>query len=183
MELPHVQPRGNRKVYRRKVRKELKGILGKGEIILPLGKTDAEVRKKYDDVHARAEAILAAAWDEARGVKKPVAAMSARELFDYTIKSMRDLGFNPYMPEGDGGPDDLSWIERDVVATREGHHTVDDLAFATVLGVERRLLYGVLELVVGQVDGDGDDRARALSAARPRGGPGSAAWPLIYALQ
>lgn len=119
MALEHVQPRGNRKVYRRKVPKPLQGILGKTEMVLRLGKTDAEVRKQYDATHAEAEQIFAKAWDELHGVKAPAAKLTARELFDQATKRLRDLGFNPYR-DGSGEPDDpeelAEWIARDVVA-------------------------------------------------------------------
>ncbi|UVK36840.1 tyrosine-type recombinase/integrase [Mesorhizobium sp. AR10] len=120
MALEHVQPRGNRRVYRRKVPKALQGILGKTEMVLRLGKTDAEVRKQYDATHAEAEQIFAKAWDELHGVKAPAAKLTARELFDQATKRLRDLGFNPFRANGSGDPDDADeldeWITRDVVA-------------------------------------------------------------------
>jgi hypothetical protein len=120
MALEHVQPRGNRKVYRRKVPKALQGILGKTEMVLRLGKTDAEVRKQYDATHAEAEQNFAKAWDELHGMKAPAAKLTARELFDQATKRLRDLGFNPYRANGSGDPDDADeldeWIARDVVA-------------------------------------------------------------------
>jgi integrase len=122
MTLEHVQPRGNRRVYRRKVPKALQGILGKKEMVLRLGKTDAEVRKQYDATHAEAEQIFAKAWDELRGVKTPETKLTARELFDQATKRLRELGFNPYRANGSGDPDDADelndWIARDVVAER-----------------------------------------------------------------
>lgn len=119
MALERVQPRGNRKVYRRKVPKALQGILGKTEMVLRLGKTDAEVRKQYDATHAEAEQVFAKAWDELHGVKAPAAKPTARELFDQATMRLRDLGFNPYRA-GSGDPDDpeelSEWTARDVVA-------------------------------------------------------------------
>lgn len=120
MTLEHVQPRGNRKVYRRKVPKALQGILGKKEMVLRLGKTDAEVRKQYDATHAEAEQIFAQAWDELHGLTKPATELTARELFDQATKRLRDLGFNPYRANGSGASDDVDevddWIAREVVA-------------------------------------------------------------------
>ncbi|MER9776590.1 tyrosine-type recombinase/integrase [Mesorhizobium sp. M0220] len=120
MTLEHVQPRGNRKVYRRKVPKALQGILGKKEMVLRLGKTDAEVRRQYDATHAEAEQIFAQAWDELHGAKKPATKLTARELFDQATKRFRDLGFNPYRTNGSGDSDDVDevddWIAREVVA-------------------------------------------------------------------
>ncbi|MER8389055.1 tyrosine-type recombinase/integrase [Mesorhizobium sp. M1380] len=120
MTLEHVQPRGNRKVYRRKVPKALQSILGKKEMVLRLGKTDAEVRKQYDATHAEAEQIFAQAWDELHGLKKPATELTARELFDQATKRLRDLGFNPYRGIGSGGQNEIDevddWIARDVVA-------------------------------------------------------------------
>ena len=47
--------------YRRKVPLPLRPILGKTEIILALGKTQAEALRRYPKVHAQAEQQLAAA--------------------------------------------------------------------------------------------------------------------------
>ena len=119
MTLEHVQQRGNRKVYRRKVPKGLKEALGKGEVILPLGKTDAEVRKNYDGVHRKAQAILAAAWDEVRGAKDPAhgkgpSTQSAREKYDQTVAAIKKLGFNPFRDRAVWEEDED--IARDVTA-------------------------------------------------------------------
>ena len=73
MTVEYVQERGKRSKsfrYRRKVPPALKTILGKGEIVIPLGKTKAEALRSYGEVHREAEAVLAAAWDEANGVKR-----------------------------------------------------------------------------------------------------------------
>ena len=116
MTVDYVQQRGKAFRYRRKVPPALRTILGKGEIVIPLGKTKADVLRNYDEGHRQAEGVLAAAWDEANGVKRAKPVQTARELFQQTIDRMKALGFNPYRGEGDGGPDDLSWMVRDVVA-------------------------------------------------------------------
>ncbi|MBZ9772901.1 site-specific integrase [Mesorhizobium sp. CO1-1-8] len=61
--LPYVhQPAGKTHYrYRRKVPAFLRQALGKTEIILPLGRTPAEVLRHYDRVHRQAEAELKAA--------------------------------------------------------------------------------------------------------------------------
>lgn len=120
MIVEYVQERGKRSKsyrYRRKVTSALKTALGKGEIVIPLGKTKAEALRNYGKVHQDAERMLAAAWDEVNGVVKPdEATPTARELYQRAINDMKELGFNPYQGEGDGDEGDLSWIARSVVA-------------------------------------------------------------------
>ena len=102
--------------YRRKVHQSLKAALGKGEIVIPLGKTKADVLRNYDRVHREAEAILAAAWDEANGVKKAKPVPTALELYEQATRRARELlGQNPYGC-GDGGPDDPELVMREVIA-------------------------------------------------------------------
>src|SRR5262245_8788014 len=96
----HIQQRGQSYRYRRKVPKGLKAAVGKGEIVYPLGKTKTDALKKYEAVHKKVEAILAQAWDEARGIRKAKPALSARETYQQTIQKtveqIRAMGFNPY---------------------------------------------------------------------------------------
>ncbi|WJI48693.1 hypothetical protein NLY44_18640 [Mesorhizobium sp. C089B] len=106
--------------YRRLVERELRPVLGKGEITIALGKVKDEALAKYRRVHREVEQTFAAAWDELRGIKKP---KTARDLFQETVERMKALGFNPYREpteiDGDEDEDDhgvQDWIERSVVA-------------------------------------------------------------------
>ncbi|TIN06701.1 tyrosine-type recombinase/integrase [Mesorhizobium sp.] len=84
--------------YRRVVERELRPILGKGEITIPLGSAKGDALVKYRQVHRGVEQTLAAAWDEVRGIKKP---KTARELFQETVDRIKALGLNPYRPPTD----------------------------------------------------------------------------------
>ncbi|MER8743220.1 tyrosine-type recombinase/integrase [Mesorhizobium sp. M1004] len=104
--------------YRRVVKPELRSILSKGEITIPLGNAKGEALAKYRQVHREVEQMLAAAWDEVRGINRP---KTARELFQETVERIKALGLNPYRPpidEDEAGDDDQEtrdWIERSVV--------------------------------------------------------------------
>ena len=104
MTLEHIQQRGSSYRYRRKVPQGLRAIVGKGEIVFPLGKTKAAAIKAYPEFHRKAEAILAQAWDEARGITTSKPTLSAREKFQRTVDEIRAMGFNPYRESYD--PDD-----------------------------------------------------------------------------
>src|SRR5262245_4727001 len=100
MTLKYVQERRGRQTnsisfrYRRKVPEELRAVLGKSELVIPLGKTMGEVLRKYGEVHKEAERVLAAAWDEANGVvrTKEKRAPTARGLYEQALDRMRKLG-------------------------------------------------------------------------------------------
>ncbi|RWP72796.1 tyrosine-type recombinase/integrase [Mesorhizobium sp.] len=106
--------------YRRVVERELRPILGKGEITIALGNAKGDALVKYRQAHREVEQTLAAAWDEVRGIKKP---KTARELFQETVERIKALGLNPYRPpsDDDEGSDDhhdemRDWMERSAVA-------------------------------------------------------------------
>jgi integrase len=58
IKLPHVQFRKNHFRYRRKVPPALRAAIGKTEIVIPLGSTEAEVVRRYPKVHAEVEKRL-----------------------------------------------------------------------------------------------------------------------------
>ncbi|MFC3325672.1 tyrosine-type recombinase/integrase [Mesorhizobium cantuariense] len=120
----HWQERKSKKLgtssyrYRRVVKPELRSTLGKGEITIALGSVKGEALAKYRQVHREVEQTLAAAWDELRGINRP---MTARELFHETVQRIKALGLNPYRQptDEDGGEGDdqetRDWIERSAV--------------------------------------------------------------------
>ncbi|WP_352860744.1 DUF6538 domain-containing protein [Mesorhizobium sp. M1163] len=57
--LKHVQKRGQTWRHRRKVPNPLREILGKGELVAPLGGSEQEAIKRYGRVHGLAEQTLA----------------------------------------------------------------------------------------------------------------------------
>lgn len=79
--------------YRRKVPPALREVLGKGEIVIPLGKSQADVLKNYGKTHRDAEDIIAKASDEARGTVRP---MTARVTYKEALEAARTMGINPY---------------------------------------------------------------------------------------
>ncbi|MER9699882.1 tyrosine-type recombinase/integrase [Mesorhizobium sp. M0146] len=115
IDLPYVQPRKGRYRYRRKVRPDLRPIVGKTEIIMPLGKTHAEVMRRYDAVHAQAERQLAAAE---RALTKSPAGITELEVFSEAAKQVRKWGFDPRWnvedldPEDDDDFDDAELVAR-----------------------------------------------------------------------
>ena len=97
MTLEHIQQRGNSYRYRRKVPQGLRAIVGKGEIVFPLGKTKAAAVKAYPEFHRKAEANpRSGAWDEHQGITKAKPSLSAREKFQRTVDEIGAMGFNPY---------------------------------------------------------------------------------------
>ena len=90
MTVEHIQQRGQSFRYRRKVPAQLRDILGKGELVFPLGKSKAEALRSYDRVHRDAERILKQARDEALGLTAKVPE-TALELFKATSLKVREL--------------------------------------------------------------------------------------------
>ena len=127
MTVEYIQERRGRQTkstsfrYRRKVPQELRAVLGKGELVIPLGKTKGEALRKYGDVHKEAERVLAAAWDEVRGVVRTTKgrrASTARELYEQALDRVRELGLNPYRTgsDPDDPEDEADLVVRDVLA-------------------------------------------------------------------
>ncbi|MET3519156.1 tyrosine-type recombinase/integrase [Mesorhizobium abyssinicae] len=119
----YLQRRRSRKTgstsyrYRRAVDVKLKGVLGKGEIVLPLGKTLAAAMKEFPKVHRRVEEELAKAWRSLKSDATKGSVQTPREAFDEGLKQLREWGVNPYEGSDPDDPDDLAeWIKRDVLA-------------------------------------------------------------------
>jgi len=95
--MKYVQKRGKQGWrYRRKVPEGLRAVLGQTEIVIPLGKSQAEMMRRYPQVHARAEVLLSSATAQAgRTPARQQTAASKRELFEATKVSLRDRGFDP----------------------------------------------------------------------------------------
>ncbi|WP_095205272.1 hypothetical protein [Mesorhizobium carmichaelinearum] len=108
IDLPYGQPRKGRYRYRRKVRPELRAIVGKTEIIMPLGKTHAEVMRRYDAVHAQAERQLAAAE---RALTKSPADITELEVFSEAAKQVRKWGLDPRWNVEDLDPEDDDFLD------------------------------------------------------------------------
>lgn len=89
IDLPYVQARKDGFRYRRKVKPELRHVLDKTEIILPLGKQDAGFLKRYAKAHAEAERQLAAAANPTP-FQAPVM-LTALEQFKWAEQRVRDL--------------------------------------------------------------------------------------------
>ncbi|TPM52824.1 hypothetical protein FJ951_05410 [Mesorhizobium sp. B2-2-3] len=110
--------------YRRPVPGALKEHLGKGELVVPLGKTLVAATKAYGKVDKEVEKALAEAWDVVNGKAKtpkvqPV--QTARELFNEAIDRARDLGVNPYRHENDDseeGDDEARHLIADGIAEK-----------------------------------------------------------------
>lgn len=103
--------------YRRAVDVKLRGVLGKGEIVLPLGKTLVAAMKEFPKVHRKVEQMLAKAWRSLKGAAVAGGVQTPRETFNEGLKQLQEWGVNPYEGDGPEDPDDLAeWIKRDVLA-------------------------------------------------------------------
>ncbi len=118
IEVQHVQKRGKAGWrYRRKIPLHLRKHLGKGEIVIPLGRTEKEALKNYPKVHAEAERQLTTATLSANGHSVPssTATMTAVEQFQFGQRQLRGLGLDPEW----GGPqdaDDTEALYREIIA-------------------------------------------------------------------
>ncbi|MER8808355.1 tyrosine-type recombinase/integrase [Mesorhizobium australicum] len=94
--LPYVhQPSGKAHYrYRRKVPSFLRPALGKAWIILPLGKTPAEVVRHYDHAHKQAETELKAAM---RGQPKKAQPKTELERYQWATRKVAEWG--PMSPD------------------------------------------------------------------------------------
>jgi hypothetical protein len=125
IDLPYVQSRKNGFRYRRRIAKELQEALGKTEIIKPLGKTPADVVKRWPKVHAEAERELA---DAAKGPVRmaPDEVITERDRYRWTGEHISDLGLNPEW-SGWAGEDDHEGIAREVIADQiAGKYATDE---------------------------------------------------------
>jgi hypothetical protein len=94
--LKYVQDRGGHWRYRRRVPEELRGVLDKREIVLPLGSSKAEALRRYPAAHADAESRLDAARQMAAGGEGPKAKPKETPLEAYhrTSRRVQELGFD-----------------------------------------------------------------------------------------
>lgn len=117
IDVQHLQKRGNSWRYRRKVPKALRDNIGKWELIIPLGTSEAEALKRYPKAHAEAQRMLAAAALPP-APPAPVAVMSKLEAFEQARQLLKGWGFGDQWTGGDDLPEepDPEWIARDVMA-------------------------------------------------------------------
>ncbi|MBZ9851219.1 tyrosine-type recombinase/integrase [Mesorhizobium sp. CA14] len=111
--MKHVQKRGEIWRYRRKVPGPLREILGKGELVAPLGGSEQEAIRRYGRVHGAAEQTLADAklrLAEARG-QIPPRIETPLDRFFKTRDAVRALGFDPEAPASEA-----EWFQRSAVA-------------------------------------------------------------------
>lgn len=123
MTVPFLQLRGNHWRYRRKVPSALRPIIGKGEIVIPLGATKAEALHRYPKAHSQAEQMLAQA---AKPAPTPITP-TALELYRAAHRQIAAMGFDPAWSGVDSSEDDES-IGRSVVADHiiEKHRLDED---------------------------------------------------------
>ncbi|UDL90042.1 hypothetical protein LGH82_01120 [Mesorhizobium sp. PAMC28654] len=110
IEVQYLQKRGKAGWrYRRKVPPALKAFLGRGEIVIPLGKTEAEALARYKRVHAEAEKLLSDAVTRSNG---PAPTEWGR--FRDGITSARKMGFRQDrdFPSVDEIDHDTDWQAR-----------------------------------------------------------------------
>ncbi len=105
IELKHVQKRQGHYRYRRKIPAPLRVIIGKGEIVIPLGSAERDVLSRYAAAHRDAERLLEQAAVQLN-TGSEVEAVSAFELYRNAKRRLRELGFNPAWDGRWEGPDD-----------------------------------------------------------------------------
>ncbi|MGX8011052.1 site-specific integrase [Mesorhizobium sp. M7A.F.Ca.MR.245.00.0.0] len=105
IDLPYVQQPSGKKHYRyrRKVPAFLRQALGKTEIILPLGRTPAEVLRHYDKVHKQAEAELKGAM---KGQPKQPGQKTELERYQWATRHVAE--WNALGPMSDEAADALA---------------------------------------------------------------------------
>lgn len=92
--MKYVQKRGkNGWRYRRKVPESLREALGKTEIVIPLGKSQAEMMRRYPQVHALVEKLLSLA--EVKSSSQQQSNASEREQYEAVKAFLREKGFDP----------------------------------------------------------------------------------------
>lgn len=103
MVLKHIQKKGGSWRYRRKVPAELRSALGKGEIVLPLGRTEGDALRRYPAIHAEAERALEAARRQVAAAEGLIVRQieTPFDRYDRTRKRLRELGFDPDAPDFD----------------------------------------------------------------------------------
>lgn len=113
----HLQKRGKSAWrYRRKIPPPLRPHFGnKHEIVIPLGRTEAEAVRKWPKVHADVERLLTEASKPNRPASRNTTPVTPLEQFRFAAAHVRGLGLDPEWtgPESD---DDPEAIARDVIA-------------------------------------------------------------------
>ncbi|MBZ9753674.1 tyrosine-type recombinase/integrase [Mesorhizobium sp. ESP6-5] len=149
IDVKHIQKRGKAGWrYRRKIPEELRNILGKREILIPLGPTEAIAIKKYPRVHAEAEKLLLSALSSKQAPSpNSHQSLTALEQFKWGQQDVRRLQLDP---EWSGADDehDSEALKREVIAEQiaakyplndEGNPTGISTKDAATL---RALMYG-----------------------------------------
>lgn len=111
MDVRYLQRRGGSWRYRRKVPSKLRPIIGKREILIPLGTTEVEALRRYPSVHTDAERLLKQA---ARNQPRPTS-LTPMDLYREAHSYVQGLGFDAAW-EGWSSPDDEEGIARSAVA-------------------------------------------------------------------
>ncbi|RWG22537.1 MAG: hypothetical protein EOQ55_03075 [Mesorhizobium sp.] len=149
IDVKHIQKRGKSGWrYRRKIPEELRAILGKREILIPLGPTEAIAIKKYPAVHAEAEKLLLSAISS----KKAPSPNSHQPLtpldqFKWGQQHVRRLQLDP---EWSGAEDehDSEALHREVIAEQiAAKYPIDERGNPIGVSVKdaaalRALMYG-----------------------------------------
>lgn len=101
-----IQKRGEARRYRRRVPESLQAIIGKREITIPLGSSDAEALKRYPAVHDYVEKLLAQAAVPVRQPLPPTLLDHYRAAHTYITK----MGLDPAWtgPDGPYDPEDAA---------------------------------------------------------------------------
>lgn len=147
--LKHVQKRGDIWRYRRKVPEQLREILGKGELVAPLGGNEQEAIERYGRVHGAAEKTLADAkvrLAEMLG-QIPQRIVTPLDRFAKTRDAVKALGF---APEADGS--EAEWFKRSAVAERlvAGRATDPKSGYPVDMAPEETAIISALHSGLGQ---------------------------------
>ncbi|MHA6684668.1 tyrosine-type recombinase/integrase [Mesorhizobium sp. A556] len=125
IDVKHVQKRGKAGWrYRRKIPDELRAMMGKREILVPLGSTEAEALKKWPKVHAEVERLLAEATNRANGPEP-----TEYGYFREGLAAARKLGFRQDrdFPSPRDIENDPDWQERMKAVEKLARKYVPDL--------------------------------------------------------
>ncbi|MER8421289.1 hypothetical protein [Mesorhizobium sp. M1329] len=153
IDVKHIQKRGKAGWrYRRKIPEELRAILGKREILIPLGPTEAIAIKKYPKVHAEAEKLLLSALSSKKAPSpNSHQSLTALEQFKWGQQDVRRWRLDP---EWSGTEDehDSEALKREVIAEQiAAKYPLDDEGNPTGIGSKdaatlRALMYGARQV-------------------------------------
>jgi hypothetical protein len=119
MNVKHVQKRGqNEWRYRRKVPAPLQAVIGKREIVTPLGGSEAEALRRYPKTHAAAEKLLKDATQRLLKGGTAPALLQPKSPLDRYLESqrrLRDLGLDADWAGADED-DDGEAVAREVIS-------------------------------------------------------------------